>query len=74
MESTNITENTKRKPNWTEDEKAILLEEFTKRKNILQSRYNPSVAQIESLAGDNRKNKFKKSCCQADSRRSYEKV
>lgn len=43
MESTNITENKKRKPNWTEDEKAILLEEFTKRKNILQSRYNPSV-------------------------------
>lgn len=32
MESNIITENKKRKPNWTEDEKAILLEEYAKRK------------------------------------------
>lgn len=46
MESNNITENKKHKPNWTEDEKAILLEEYAKRKNTLQSRYNPSVTHL----------------------------
>ncbi|XP_058625582.1 myb/SANT-like DNA-binding domain-containing protein 4 [Onychostoma macrolepis] len=46
MESNKITENKKRKPNWTEDEKAILLEEYGKRKNTLRSRYNPSVTHL----------------------------
>jgi hypothetical protein len=46
MESNKITENKKRKPNWTEDEKAILLEEYGKRKNTLKSRYNPSITHL----------------------------
>lgn len=46
MENNNITENKKRKPNWTEDEKTILLEEYGKRKNIIKSRYNPSVTHV----------------------------
>ncbi len=77
MESNNITENKKCKPNWTEDEKAIILEEYAKRKNTLQNQYNPSVSHLhktKDLAGDNRLNQFKKPCCQAHSRRSHEKV
>ncbi len=75
MESNNITENKKHKPNWTEDEKAILLEEYAKRKNTLQSRYNPSVTHLhKTKAWQEIKNQFKKPCCQAHSRRSHEKV
>ncbi|XP_077088336.1 uncharacterized protein LOC143740173 [Siphateles boraxobius] len=36
-------ENKKRKPNWTEEEKCILLDEYDKRKTILKSKLNPHV-------------------------------
>lgn len=36
-------ENKKRKPNWTEEEKCILLEEYGKWKTILKSTFNPIV-------------------------------
>lgn len=36
-------ENKKRKPNWTEEEKCILLDEYGKRKAILKSKLNPNV-------------------------------
>ncbi|KAG5275871.1 hypothetical protein AALO_G00125460 [Alosa alosa] len=32
-----------RKPNWTEDEKVILLEEYRKRKTILKSKFDPTI-------------------------------
>lgn len=36
-------ENKKRKPNWTEDEKCILLDEYGKRKAILRNKLNPVI-------------------------------
>ena len=32
-----------RKPNWSEEEKVVLLEEFNKRKNIIKSKFNPQI-------------------------------
>ncbi|XP_067271404.1 myb/SANT-like DNA-binding domain-containing protein 4 isoform X2 [Pseudorasbora parva] len=36
-------ENKKRKPNWTEEEKCILLDEYGKRRAILKSKLNPQI-------------------------------
>lgn len=32
-----------RKPNWSEEGKVVLLEEFNKRKNIIKSKFNPHI-------------------------------
>lgn len=32
-----------RKPNWSEEEKIILLEEYNKRKQILKSKFDPQI-------------------------------
>lgn len=32
-----------RKPNWSEEEKIILLEEYNKRKHILKSKFDPQI-------------------------------
>ncbi|XP_015193823.1 nuclear apoptosis-inducing factor 1-like [Lepisosteus oculatus] len=36
----------KRNPNWTEEEKAILLKEYSRRKEILTSKFNPAVTSV----------------------------
>lgn len=35
----------KRRPNWTEEEKCVLLEHYKKRQHILQARFDPNVTQ-----------------------------
>ncbi|XP_063054047.1 uncharacterized protein LOC134448290 isoform X1 [Engraulis encrasicolus] len=38
-----------RKPNWSEDEKVILLEEYNKRKHVIKSRFNPQITATKKL-------------------------
>lgn len=46
MQNSNSTENKECMQNWTEDKKPILLEEYGERKNILQSRFKPSITHV----------------------------
>lgn len=38
-----MAERKARKPNWSEEERVILLEEYRKRKNIIKSRFDPLI-------------------------------
>ena len=38
----------KRRPNWTEEDKLVLLQEYKKRKAILQSKFDPNITQNEN--------------------------
>ena len=38
-----------RKPNWSEEEKIVLLQEYSKRKHILKSKFDPHITAHKKL-------------------------